>query len=255
MRVSAIVEARMGSKRLPGKVMMKVGNIPLVAWVLQRCYLSNLVDTLVVACPDTPLDRALSEWVRGNTPAKVITGSENDVLGRVLKAARKTNTDIIVEITGDCPLIDPEIIDTCVGYYICGDWDFVGNVGPETWPQGMSVRVFSTDTLAKVNEEVKGDEREAYWREHVSPWIYDRADTPYKCLNLTAPDDCTAPQLNLSVDTRDDLKRVRGVIEALATANPGFNVKEVLQYLMALPGYEQLADPVIWKESSLWQPS
>ena len=254
MRVSAIIEARMGSKRLPGKMMMKVGHVPLIAWPLQRCYLSQLVDTLVVACPDTPLDRALSEWVSGNTPAKVVLGSEDDVMSRVLKAARKTKTDVIVEITGDCPLIDPEIIDMAAGYYICGDWDFVGNVSPETWPQGMSVRVFSTEALARANEEVKGDPQEAHWREHVSPWFY-RQDTPYKCLNLTAPDDCTAPQLNLSVDTREDLQRARGVIEALATGNPGFNVKEVLQYLMALPGYEQLADPVIWKESNLWQPS
>lgn len=249
MRVSAILEARMGSRRLPGKVMMTAGGNPLIHYQLQRLSACELIDTLVVATPESEENAPIWDFCE-RMNVRCIRGPEDDVLSRVLQAAIETHTDVIAEVTGDCPLLDPEIVDLCVGYFICGTWHLVGNDHPHTWPKGMDCRVFRTSTLSQVNDAVKGDERESYWREHVSPYIYDRDDTPYRSLNLTAPDDCTYPDLNLSVDTMADYKRVAGIIETLHTGNPLFTIKDVLQYLATLPGYEQLTSSNLYTEPS-----
>lgn len=247
MRVSAIIEARMTSTRLPGKVMMTVGGTPLLQYQLQRLSSCDLIDTMIVATPTGEANAPIWDFC-DRMNVRCIRGPEDDVLSRVLQAAVETHTDVIVECTADCPIIDPEIVDLCAGYFISGDWHFVGNDHPHTWPRGMDCRVFRTATLSQVNDMVKGDEREAYWREHVSPFIYDRDDTPYRCLNLTAPDDCTQPSLNLSVDTREDFRRVENVIAALHAGNPLFTVKDAIQYLATLPGYEQLTKATVYVE-------
>ena len=173
------------------------------------------------------------------------------MLARVLKAATETRTDIIVELTGDCPLIDPRIIDLCASYYLCGDYDFVGNTATASWPRGMDVRVFSTDTLRRVNEAVAGDAREDYWREHVSPFIYDNPASGYRCRNMQAPDGEKA-DINLSVDTPEDFKRVKGIVESLRAGNPLFSIKDILTHLAGLPGYEQLAGPMLEERPAAW---
>ena len=250
MRVAAIIEARMGSRRLPGKVMKTIKDVPMLVYMLERVWASQMIDTVVVATPDTPdnagIWAALQDLPDG---FKVVSGPEDDVLARVLKAAKATQTDVIVELTGDCPLIDPFCIDQCAGYFVAdydartgsnAQYDFVGNAQPRTYPRGMDVRVFSTQMLERVNEEVKGDTREAYWREHVSPWMYDRDGSTYRCLNIPADPQTTYPDLNLSVDTIEDFNRIKGVIEALKPGNPMFSCHDAIEYLSALPGYENI---------------
>ena len=249
MRVAAIIEARMGSTRLPGKVLKGANDAPLLAHMIERVWAAQMIDHIIVATPATADNAPIWTFLKDAPPfVKVSSGPEDDVLARVLKAAKEQRVDVIVELTGDCPLIDPAIIDLCAAYYMAaydvntgtGVWDFVGNTHPFTWPRGMDVRVFSTQTLEKVDAEVKGDIREAYWREHVSPWMYERVDTPYRGLNLTADPNVTYPELNLSVDTQDDYRRVKGIIEALKAGNPMFTVSDAIQYLAPLPGYEML---------------
>lgn len=244
----------MGSSRLPGKVMKTVDGWPMIAIMIQRVMAAQLIDTVVLATPDGNDNEPLWEFVEKAPPVKLVRGPEDDVLSRVLKAAKDTKTDVIVELTGDCPVIDPWVIDLCAGYSICGDWDFVGNVKPRTWPRGMDVRVFRTDLLEKVDSEVRGDAREAYWREHVSPWIYDRADTPYRCKNLTAPQADTVPDLNLSVDTPEDFRRIKDVVESLRPGNPIFLTRDILTYLARLPGYEMLSGPSQIEKVAAWLP-
>lgn len=249
MRVAAIIEARMGSKRLPGKVLKEANDAPLLAHMIERVWAADMVDHIIVATPATADNAPIWTFLRDSPPfISLSSGSEDDVLSRVLKAAHEKRVDVIVELTGDCPIIDPAIINLCAAYYLAdwnvhtqtGAWDFVGNTRPHTWPRGMDVRVFSTETLEKVNAEVTGDIREAYWREHVSPWMYERVDTPYRCLNLSAEPDCTYPDLNLSVDTKEDYARVKSIIEHLKPGNPMFTISDAIQYLAPLPGYEML---------------
>lgn len=245
MRVSAIIEARMGSTRLPGKTMKTVADMPMLAHMIERVWASQCVDTIVVATPDSQDNAPIWALMQGVPPfMRCVSGPQDDVLSRVLKAAKETKTDVIVEVTGDCPIIDPWCIDQVAGYY-CAQWnartktgecDFVSNVCPPSYPKGMDCRVFSTKTLERVNEEVRGHEREAYWREHVSPWIYDRPDTPYSRINISAEPRCTYPQLNLSVDTEDDYRLVKGLIETLRPGNPMFTCRDAIEYVAGLPG-------------------
>jgi spore coat polysaccharide biosynthesis protein SpsF len=245
MRVSCIIEARMGSKRLPGKTMKTVAEMPMLAVMIERVWAAQCIDTIVVATPDTQDNAPIWALMQGVPPfMRCVSGPEDDVMSRVLKAAQETKTDIIVEVTGDCPIIDPWCIDLVAGYYIAqwndrtrtGACDFVGNVAPHTWPLGMDVRVFSTKTLERVNEEVRGNPREAYWREHVSPWMYDRPESPYSRLNLVADSRCTYPDLNLSVDTEDDFKLIKGIVETLRPGNPMFTCRDAIEYVAGLPG-------------------
>lgn len=235
----------MGSTRLPGKTMKQVGDMPMLAHMIERVWAAQCIDTVVVATPDTQENAPIWALMQG-TPGfmKVVSGPEDDVLSRVLKAAKETKTDVIVEVTGDCPVIDPACIDVVAGYYIAqwneraktGAVDFVSNVKPRTYPRGMDTRVFSTRTLERVNEEVKGTEREAYWREHVSPWMYDRPESPYSQLNLVAEPRCTYPDLNLSVDTEEDYLLIKGMIETLRPGNPMFTCRDAIEYVAGLPG-------------------
>ena len=240
----------MGSSRLPGKVLMDMDGWPSIAIMIQRVMMAELVDTVVLATPDTKDNKPLWEFAEKAPPVILTKGPEDDVLSRVLAAAESTNTDVIVELTGDCTLIDPHIIDLCVGYFICGDHEYLGNTHPISWPRGMDVRVFKTDTLRRVNEAVKGDPKEAYWREHVSPYMYETEG--FKVRNMAAPEGEAFPWLNLSVDTREDYRRVRDIVESLRKGNPSFSVKDIVTYLAALPGYEQLAGPLMEEKPASW---
>jgi spore coat polysaccharide biosynthesis protein SpsF (cytidylyltransferase family) len=245
MRVTAIIEARMGSTRLPGKTMLPVKGKPLLSYMLERVWAAELIDSIVVATPSTPDNKPIWDLVEKYGDGKIVKcvkGATKDVLGRVVKAARETKADVIVELTGDCPLIDPHVIDIITGYYLVGEWDFVGNVSPRTWAKGMDVRVFDLPLLEGVDRLVTGTPREAYWREHVSPFIYEQAGE-YKCLNLTAEEMVTYPELNLSVDTLDDFRRVKNVLEALHAGNPNFNNFDIIEFLATLPGHEMLSAP------------
>ena len=239
----------MGSSRLPGKVMKDIDGWPMLAIMIQRAMAAQLVDTVIVAAPDTENNRPIWEFVDKAPPVKLIKGPEDDVLSRVLKAAEETHTDVIIELTGDCPLIDPAIIDLVTGYFICGGYDFVGNTSPFSWPRGFDVRVFKTSTLRAVHEAVKGDPREAYWRENVSPYIYESGK--FNCRNMQAPEGQRA-DLNLSVDTPEDFRRVKDIVETLRPGNPVFSAHDVLDYLSRLPGYEQLAGPMLEDKTASW---
>lgn len=236
----------MGSSRLPGKTMKTVADMPMLAVMIERVWAAQCIDTIVVATPDTQDNAPIWALMQGTpTFMKCVSGPTDDVLSRVLKAAKETHTDIIVEVTGDCPAIDPYCIDVCAGYYTSqwnarektGDCDFITNINPPSYPKGMDVRVFSTKTLERVDKEVTGHSREAYWREHVSPWMYDRPESPYTQMNLPASPQCTYPDLNLSVDTEDDFKLMKGLIETLRPGNPQFTCRDAIEYVAGLPGH------------------
>ena len=250
MRISAIIEARMSSKRLPGKVMADIGGKPMLEKLVERLRKSAVVDTLVVATPDTNDNRPIWEWCLEQKDIKIHRGSEGDVMKRVLDAAKATNTDIIVEITGDCPLIDPEIVNLIAAYCVC-DHDCAVNINPTTWPQGMDVRAFKTECLAAAERETRGQDE---YREHVSTYLY-RKGSQFDWRNLAAPPTETCPELNLSVDTEEDLRRVKDIFSALEPLNPNFKVGDILKYLVSLPTYyDILSKPSLFKEA-VWSTS
>ncbi len=173
MFVLAIIQARMNSARLPGKVLADVNNRPLLWYVVRRTQLAKLVDAVVVATPDTPEDLAIAECCAGwNVPHAV--GAEHDVLDRFTSIAVnwKPTPDVVVRITADCPLIDPQVIDGVVQLLFgrgSNQVVYASNVFPErTFPDGLDVEAFPLRTLLHLHElaELKTD------REHVTAYLH-----------------------------------------------------------------------------------
>jgi Spore coat polysaccharide biosynthesis protein F, CMP-KDO synthetase homolog len=151
LQIVCIVEARYRSSRLPGKVLMPILGKPMLARMLERIRRARTLDALIVACPEGADDDAV-EHVALENGALCFRGSEDDVLERVVGAANAANADVIVEVTGDCPLHEPALIDKVVSDYMLGGADFVSNILPYSTPRGTDVRVFSAKSLADIAE-------------------------------------------------------------------------------------------------------
>lgn len=171
MKVVAIVQARMGSTRLPGKVMKKVHDRPLIELLLKRLSKAVTLDQIIVATSDHDNNTPLANFVEG-LGYVCEKGSEQDVLKRFSQASIKHGADVIVRITGDCPLVDPNIVDDCVKQFTEGRFDYLSNTNPPTFPDGLDVEVFSIAALTKADEESTSK----FEREHVTPFIKNYPD-------------------------------------------------------------------------------
>jgi spore coat polysaccharide biosynthesis protein SpsF (cytidylyltransferase family) len=164
MRTVAIIQARMGSTRLPGKVLMDLAGEPMLVRVVNRVRRAERLDEVVVATTASPSDDPIFEGCRQRGWA-VERGSEKDVLDRYYRAARAHHADVVVRITADCPFVDAGLIDQVVGAFLGGGYDYVSNVlEPRTYPRGLDVEVFRFSALEKAWQE----DRDPSWREHVT---------------------------------------------------------------------------------------
>jgi len=169
MKVIAIVQARMGSTRLPNKVMLPVGNdIPIIEALITRLKQSALIDQIIIAMPTNDANKPLAAHVK-TLGTDIFEGDEDNVLGRYYHAAVLENPDIVVRITGDCPLVDPKIVDDVISHHLKSQCDVTSNIQPPTYPDGLDVEVFSFKTLQKTFE-LASKKRE---REHVTPFMYE----------------------------------------------------------------------------------
>lgn len=166
MRVVAIVQARMGSARLPGKVMKLIVGVPMIELLLARLSKATEVNEIVLATSSDKSNNPLVEHVEklGYT---CVCGSETDVLGRYLAAARQSRADVVVRITGDCPLIDPGIVDQAIRQFKSSNVDYLSNTSPATYPDGLDTEVFSIQALEKAGRETQ----ELFDHEHVTPYL------------------------------------------------------------------------------------
>ena len=205
MRVVALVQARMGSTRLPGKVAKDLGGRPLLAQLLGRLGRAARLDEVVVATSDLPQDDAVAE-LAGAEGVRVVRGDERDVLARMLGAARAARADVVVRITADCPLIDPAVVDLVVAALLdhhepC---DLASNVLRRTFPRGLDTEALWIDALARVAR--LGTSPQA--REHVTWFAYQERPDLFVAGSVEADDDHHVG-LDWSVDTADDLEHVR----------------------------------------------
>lgn len=166
MRTVAIVQARMGSTRFPNKVMRELNGTPMIGVLLDRLRRAKRVDDVMVATSDDPRNDPLAEYVRG-LGVDVFRGSENDVLDRYYRAARQAGADIVVRITGDCPLIDPELVDEVIALYTTSKVDYASNIQPPSYPDGLDTEVFSFSALEKAWQAARAPRE----REHVTPFL------------------------------------------------------------------------------------
>ncbi len=164
MTTACIVQARMGSTRLPGKMMLPLGETTVIGEVLTRCWQIPGVDIVIAALPDTRMNDMLAEEASNHAP--VYRGPENDVLARYYGAAMAVEADHIIRVTGDCPRISPEVCGAVLTMLVRNGADYCSNVDPRTFPQGYDCEAFTIDTLQRAQ-----DEAEPLEREHVTTWM------------------------------------------------------------------------------------
>jgi len=225
MKVLAVLQARMSSSRLPGKVLREILGRPMLARQIERLLQAQTLDELVVATSETEEDDAIDALCR-ELGVRCFRGSLDDVLDRFYQCALNDNPDHVVRLTGDCPLADPGIIDRVVRSHLDGNYDYTSNVLPPTWPDGMDVEVMRFKCLLDANAEAAL----ASEREHVTPFIYNHPER-YRLGNVAQKNDQSAHRL--TVDEPEDLEKVRRIYEVLYPLNPEFGLDDVISLMKA----------------------
>jgi spore coat polysaccharide biosynthesis protein SpsF len=229
-RIIASIEARMGSSRLPGKALMDVCGQPALTRLLRRLQRAKQLDGIVLATTISPADEQLVSWAEQES-VDYYRGSEEDVLLRVVNAHRQMNSDIIVEITGDCPLLDPELVDLGITTFIENECDVVANVRKLSFPMGLDVQVFRFNDLVEVEQTV----HDPAVREHVSLYFYEHPER-YRIFNFFAPPRWTAPEYRFNLDYPEDLQFIRELYRRLEPIYGGtFGTEEIMALLKSEP--------------------
>ncbi|ARW08609.1 cytidylyltransferase domain-containing protein [Bacillus atrophaeus] len=242
MKVTAIIQARMGSSRLPGKVLKKVLNRPLLEYQIERIKRAALIDDIVIATTTNAIDKPIVELSK-RLSLTYYCGSENDVLSRYYEAAKISNAETVVRLTSDCPIIDYRVIDKVIKCYLDsnGQYDYVSNTLQRTYPRGMDIEVFSASSLEKAYLESSLD----YEREHVTPFIYLNPDR-FNLANITYTEN--QKQHRWTVDTPEDFLLISKIIEKLYPAKPDFSLEDTLSLLNTFPEWSLLNARIEQKE-------
>ncbi|WP_434133642.1 glycosyltransferase family protein [Sporomusa sphaeroides] len=229
MKVAIIVQARMTSTRLPGKVLKEVSGKELLAYQLERLRQVALADEIIIATTVRDSDIPIVEFCKKHQIA-YFRGSEEDVLSRYYYAAKESNADVIVRVTSDCPVIDPRIIDKAICLFIenMDTYDYVSNSLEPSYPRGMDVEVCSFEVLAQAFREA-ADKPD---REHVTPFIYMRPER-YRLANLHLGQDRS--EYRLTVDTMEDYELIKRILQSLYPANPAFSLDDIFELLRKNP--------------------
>jgi len=225
LNIVAIIQARMGSTRLPGKIMKEILGKPVILWDLDRLSLSKLIDEIVVAIPYGIENDVIVDTIKKYNNKIVTTrGSENDVLDRYYQAALQTNADVVVRITSDCPLIDPVVIDYVIEQFLDNDCDYCSNSLTRTYPRGLDVEVFSFIAFKNAWIEAQKD----YEREHVTPYIIENPDK-FKLLKVT--NDIDLSHLRWTLDTNEDFEFISAVYKKICPKKKSFLMDDILELL------------------------
>lgn len=225
--IVAIVQARMGSNRLPGKVLRKVLDKPLLGYLTSRLKSSKLLNNVVIATADGQENRPIIEFC-DNYGVDFFYGSEDDVLDRYYQAAKKFNAKIVVRITGDCPLVDPNVVDRTIQYFLDGGFDYVSNGIEYTFPDGTNVEVFSFEMLEKAwNEAVRKPHRE-----HVTLFMKDNHD---KIKFGIYKNDKDLSKYRYCVDNSEDFEVVSKIIKAIFPKNNNPSMEDIIKFLDNYP--------------------
>jgi spore coat polysaccharide biosynthesis protein SpsF len=238
VKVVAIVQARMSSTRLPGKVLKDLEGQTVLARVIGRLRRARLINELLVATTDRPADDAIvAECRRCSVP--VSRGDQDDVLDRYFRAAQLVKADVVVRITSDCPLIDPEITDKTIAAFLEAKPDYASNALVRTYPRGLDTEAMTFAALARVERQA----HQRYEREHVTPYFYEHP-SEFKILSVTGDADYSAHRW--TVDTPEDLEFVRAVYARLKD-NAEFSWRDVLNLIEREPELAEMNRTVVQK--------
>lgn len=238
MTTVAIIQARMGSTRLPGKVLLDLGGETVLARVVKRLSRASLVNEVMVASTGSVADGAIVRECE-RLDIRCFRGSENDVLDRYYQAARACGAEAIVRITSDCPLIDPELVDDTIRVFLEEHADYGSNVLPRTYPRGLDTEVFTAAAL----ERAWRDARQPHQREHVTPYFHEHPEL-FRLVSTHGQTDCSAYRWTL--DTVEDLQLLRAIYSRLGNRD-NFQWREALAVVEREPELAELNAHVMQK--------
>lgn len=226
--VGAIVQARMGSSRLPGKVMLPAVGKPLLGHLVERLRFCKNLNKIIVATSQQKADDAIAEFCT-NMGIALFCGSERDVLDRYYQAASTFDLEVIVRITADCPLIDPELVDEMVQFFLQhrDQFELVTNRHPLTYPDGLDVDVMPFSALKHAWQEAA----EPHQREHTIPYFWEAGRSVF---NFEHPDRLFF-KYRWTVDYPEDYDLVRQIFDALYREGELFTMQDILGFLEACP--------------------
>lgn len=234
--IAAILQARMSSIRLPGKVLKPILGRPMIGLQIERLKRLKSIDSLIVATSDHSSDDEL-ELVCEELGVRCFRGSLDDVLDRFYQTALSVEPDHIVRLTGDCPLTDPAVIDRVTRFYLDGNYDYVSNTIAPTFPDGLDAELFSFEALKRAWQEAKLPSE----REHVTPYLYTNPSLFSIGSYREEPDNS---HLRWTVDEKKDLEFVSAVYEELYPTNPDFCMEDVLLLLQRRPELQALNEGI-----------
>jgi spore coat polysaccharide biosynthesis protein SpsF len=245
MRLAAVIQARMGSSRLPGKVLMRLGPATVLEHVIDRAKQAGVFDAVVVATTDQPADDPVTTTA-ARSGALTVRGSESDVLSRFVLAAAQANADAIMRITADCPLIDPEVLAAMAERFLAGRQetpkvDPVSNARVRSFPRGLDAELFTRAALDRSAQEA----REPHHREHVTPYLYERPDL-FRIVDYVNAQDFS--HFRWTLDTRDDFELLKRIFETTATPRQ-LRLADVLNVLHAHPDWAALNAHIVQKQT------
>lgn len=228
-RTVAVVQARMQSTRLPGKVLKEILEQPLIGYLIQRLKRSQRIDQIVIATSTEPADDLIAQYCQHHAVA-FFRGSEVDVLARYFDSAKAYNADFIVRVCADSPLIDPVLVDELVEEFLQAqpECDYLSNTINQSCPLGMNAEVFTFQALEQANAKAN----HPYDREHVTPYLYRHPELFQISEKHYSPD---LGSVRLTVDTPEDFELVRLILEGLLVARKEFGLPEIMEFLYEHP--------------------
>ncbi|MFW5500402.1 MULTISPECIES: cytidylyltransferase domain-containing protein [unclassified Maridesulfovibrio] len=223
MKVTAIIQARMTSSRLPGKILMKVLGKPLLQLMIERVQQAHCIGSVVLATTTNKEDDPTEELGKA-LGIDVFRGSEDDVLDRFYRAAVKFGGEHIMRLTGDCPLIDPDFLDELATFYFDGGYDYAINCLEPTLPDGLDAEIISMKALHEVHEKAV----RAPHKEHVTLYVRDNADD-FKIGSWKHVEDYS--NMRWTVDNQEDFELVKNILETITPQKPDFRMADIIGLL------------------------
>lgn len=226
--IAAVIQARMGSTRLPGKIMKELSGRCILWHVAKRALSADKVDQVIVATTTNPEDDAVEEFCQKNN-FLFYRGSNENVLERYYEAAKRFGVEVIVRVTSDCPLIDPSIISLCVEAFKKSGCDYVSNVvpGPRTFPRGLDAEVFSFGAL----ENAYKNASEAHEKEHVTPYIWKNKNGEFKLGETITASAEYARNYRLTIDYSEDFELIKRIYQEFYSPDKIIDVKDAIGFL------------------------
>lgn len=225
---TAIIQARLGSSRLPGKTLMRIEGESLLGHLLSRIKASRFVKNVIIATTTKENDDKIVGFARENG-IEFYRGSEEDVLDRFYKTAKQYNVETIVRVTPDCPLLDPRVTDLVISNYLDGNYDYVSNTIRPTYPDGLDTEIFSYQALEKTWREAKLPSE----REHVTSYMIKHPDT-FRLFNVEKEGEDLS-WMRWTVDTEKDLQFVKRIFDELYTTKEIFHMENIVSLLKIKP--------------------